>query len=81
VDECGTAFTRKRPSHELTGIGRFSQLYSENGLLGEMATSERVLALAAQRSYYPLAYLDLPGFLPVTPLSSVLRMALHSHTA
>jgi hypothetical protein len=44
--ECGTALTRKRPSHELTGIGRFSQLYSENGLLGEMATSGGVLALA-----------------------------------
>ncbi len=43
---CGTAPTRKRPSHEPTGIGRFPHLYSENGLLGEMATNGGVLALA-----------------------------------
>ena len=42
---CGTAPTRKRRSHEQTGIRRFSHLYSEDGLLGKMATSEGVLAL------------------------------------
>jgi len=42
----GMAPTRKRPSHELTGIGRFPHLYSESGLVKEMATSGGVLALA-----------------------------------
>ncbi len=37
--------TRKRPSHELTGIGRFSELYSESELLREMATSGASLPL------------------------------------
>jgi hypothetical protein len=67
VDECGTAFTRKRPSHELTGIGRFSQLYSENGLLGEMATSERVLALAVATLLLPVG---LPGPTGISPSHS-----------
>ena len=70
--ECETAPTRKRPSHELTGIGRFSHLYSENGLLGRWPTSVglpcpcRCNVLTS--SCLPLVYLGLPGSLPVNPL-------------
>jgi len=74
--ECGTAPTRKRPSHELTGIGHFSRLYSENGLLGEMATSRGVLALGVATlllrvacRWSTWAYRDLSQSILVHPLS------------
>ena len=52
----GHVATRKRPSHELTGIGRFSLLYSESESLREMATSGASLPFVSQRSYLePLA--------------------------
>jgi hypothetical protein len=68
--------TRKRPTHDLTGLGRVSHLYSENVLLGEMATSQGVLALAVatlllraacRRSTW--AYRDLSQSILVHPLS------------
>jgi hypothetical protein len=75
--ERGFAPTRKRPSHELTGIGRFSHLYSDNGMSGEMATSRGVLALsvttlllrAACRWSTAWTYWDLSQSILVHPFS------------
>ena len=67
---CGTAPTRKRPSHEPTGIGRFPHLYSENGLLGEMATNGGVLALAVATLSLRYLAVGLPGSTGISPSQS-----------
>ena len=58
-----------RPT-KLTGIGRSSHLYSENGLLGEMATSWASLPLPLQRSHFELLAFGLPGPTGISPSQS-----------
>jgi hypothetical protein len=67
------------------GIRRFSHLYSEDGLLGKMATSEGVLALdvatlllRAPCRWSTCAYRDLSQSIL---FPSALRMALHTYIA
>ena len=77
----GTAPTRKRPSHALTGIGRFSHFVLRertargNGYQWGRSCPQRCNALVSSR--LPFLRLDLPGSLPVNPRPSALRMALH----
>jgi hypothetical protein len=68
--------TRKRPSHELTGIGRFSHLYSEirfargNGYQwGVLALAVATLLLRAACRQSTWAYRDLSQSILVHPLS------------
>ena len=77
----GFGLTRKRPSHKLTGIGRFTHLYSESRYLGEWqppraslpcAVATLTLRAACRSSRW--AYRDNSQSIP---LPSTLRMALH----
>jgi len=67
---CGTAPTRKRPSHELTGIGRFPHLYSRTDCSGEWLPVGASLPSPSQRSHFELLAVGLPGPTGISPSQS-----------
>ena len=67
---CKVAPTRKRPSHALAGIGRFSYLYSECGSLQEVATIGTSLSRAVTTLLLRAACLGLPGPTGISPSHS-----------
>src|SRR5664280_1068836 len=81
--ESGTDFTgtRKRPSHELTGIGRSTSVVLRERVDWGNGTQWGFLVPcrcnAPTSSCLPWIYLGLPGSVSYTHLPSALRMALH----
>ncbi len=73
--------TRKRPSHGLPGIGRFTHLYSESEHFGEWqpagASSPRAVATLTLRAACRMSHWAYRDNSRSIPLPSALRMALH----